>query len=127
MSCGVGHRRGSDLVLLRLWHSPAAVVPIWFLAWEPLYDMGVALKSQKTKTKNPLKMPWCPRPASNGYNYANWKHNAYELVATEMCNNIFLVWCNSTIKWNIFKRNIIHILQVILIFLSLNSYSLEIL
>ena len=43
-SCGVGHRRGSDLVLLWLWRRPAAVAPIQPLAWEPPYAMGAALK-----------------------------------------------------------------------------------
>ena len=35
MSCGVGHRRGPDLVLLWLWHRPDATAPIGPLAWEP--------------------------------------------------------------------------------------------
>ena len=49
MSCGVGRRHGSDMVLLWLWRSLAAVAPIRPLAWEPLYAMGVALKSKKNK------------------------------------------------------------------------------
>ena len=32
VSCGVGHRRGSDLVLLWLWCRPAAEAPIQPLA-----------------------------------------------------------------------------------------------
>ena len=56
MSYGVGHRRGSDLVLLWLWHKPVATAPTRPLAWEPPYASGVALKrqkdkKQKTKTK----------------------------------------------------------------------------
>ena len=47
MSCGVGHRCGSDLALLWLWLWPAAVALIRPLAWEPPYAMGVALKSKK--------------------------------------------------------------------------------
>ena len=43
MSCGVGHRRGSDLVLL--WWRPAAVAPIGPRAWDPPYAAGVALKT----------------------------------------------------------------------------------
>ena len=35
MSCGVGHRHGSNLALLWLWCGPAAVAPIQPLAWEP--------------------------------------------------------------------------------------------
>ena len=48
MSCGVGRRRGLVLVLLWLWCRPAAVALIGTLALEPLYAMGVVLK---TKTK----------------------------------------------------------------------------
>ena len=51
MSCGIGHRRGSDLALLWLWCRPAAIAPIEPLAWEPPYAAGVALKGQKTKKK----------------------------------------------------------------------------
>ena len=49
MSCGVGHRRGSDLVLLWLWHRPVAAALIGPLAWEPPYATGAALKSKKRK------------------------------------------------------------------------------
>ena len=47
MSCGVGHRCSSDLVLLWLW--PVATAPIRPLAWEPPYASGASLKGQKTK------------------------------------------------------------------------------
>ena len=43
VSCGVGHRLGSDLVLLWLWHRPAAVALMRPLAWEPPYTVGMAL------------------------------------------------------------------------------------
>ena len=46
MSCGVGHRCGSDLVLLWLWHRPVATALFRPLAWEPLYAAGVALKKK---------------------------------------------------------------------------------
>ena len=49
MSYGVGGRRGSDAVLLWLWHRPAAVALIRPPAWEPPYAVGVALNRQKTK------------------------------------------------------------------------------
>ena len=50
MSCGVGHRHGSDPVLLWLWHRPAAVAPpIGPLAWEPPCAEGAALKEAKKK------------------------------------------------------------------------------
>ena len=47
MSCGVGHRRGSDAVLLWLWHWLAAVAPMRPLAWELPCAEGVALKRQQ--------------------------------------------------------------------------------
>ena len=49
MSCGVAHRRGSDLALLWLWRRLAAVALIRPLAWEPPYVVGAALKSKKKK------------------------------------------------------------------------------
>ena len=45
MSCGVGHRHGSDLVLL--WHRPAAAALIQPLALELPFGAGAALKRQK--------------------------------------------------------------------------------
>ena len=49
MSCGVGHRRGSDPELLQPWQRLAAIAPIGPLAWEPPYAAGVALKRKKEK------------------------------------------------------------------------------
>ena len=49
MNCGVGHRYGSDLELLWLWHRPAATAPIEPLAWEHPYAMGAALEKTKDK------------------------------------------------------------------------------
>ena len=49
MSCGVGRRRGSDLVLLWLWYRPAATALIRPLAWEPPYAAGAALEKTKKK------------------------------------------------------------------------------
>ena len=51
MSCGVGRRRGSDLVLLWLWCRPVAATPIEPLLWEPPCTVGAALKRQKRKKK----------------------------------------------------------------------------
>ena len=51
MSCGVGHRHGLDLVLLRLWHRLAATAPLRPLDWEPPYAMGAALKKKRQKKK----------------------------------------------------------------------------
>ena len=50
MNCGVGRRRGSDLVLW-LWHRAATTAPIRPLAWVPPYAMGVALKRHVQKKK----------------------------------------------------------------------------
>ena len=46
MSCGVGHRRGSDPALLWLWRRPATVALIRPLAWEPPYAADAALETQ---------------------------------------------------------------------------------
>ena len=51
MSCVVGHRHGSDLVLLWLWRRPAAEALIRPLAWDPSYAAGAALKRLKKKKK----------------------------------------------------------------------------
>ena len=51
VSCGVGHRCGSDPTLLWLWCRPAAVAPIRPLAREPPSAAGEALKSKKKKKK----------------------------------------------------------------------------
>ena len=52
MSCGVGHRRVLDLVLLWLWHRLAAAPLIRLLAWELPYTSGAALERQKTEIDN---------------------------------------------------------------------------
>ena len=49
VSCGVGRRRGSDPLLLRLWCRPAAIAPIRPLSWEPAYAGCVALKKTNKK------------------------------------------------------------------------------
>ena len=57
MSCGVGHRRGSDHTrgsdptLLWQWYKLVATAPIRPLAWEPPYARGAVLE----KTKRPKK------------------------------------------------------------------------
>ena len=55
LPCSVGHRHGSDPVLLCLWHRPAAIAPIEPLAWEPPCAMGPALEKTKNKIKNKNK------------------------------------------------------------------------
>ena len=54
MSCGVGQRFGSDLVLLWLWRRPAATAPIGLLAWEPPCAMGMAQEMAKRQKKKKL-------------------------------------------------------------------------
>ena len=49
MSCGVGHRCGSDPALLWLWLRPAATAPIIPLAWKPPHATGTALERKKDK------------------------------------------------------------------------------
>ena len=70
MSCGVVRRHGSDLVLLCLWHWPAATALNRPLAWNLHMLRGAALKRQKKKRvtikipiaahgdKNPTKCLW---------------------------------------------------------------------
>ena len=60
MSCGVGCRHGSDLVLLWLWRRPAAVVLTQLLAWEPPYAAGAALKTKTKKKEKSTGVPWWP-------------------------------------------------------------------
>ena len=55
MSCGVGHRPGSDPALLWLWRRLAATAPMAPLAWEPPYAAGVAVKDKKT---NKIELSW---------------------------------------------------------------------
>ena len=47
VSCGVGRRRGSDLVLLWLWCRPAAEALIQPLAWESPYAARAAVEKAK--------------------------------------------------------------------------------
>ena len=49
VSCGVGRRRGLDLMLLPLWGRPAAIAPIRPLAWKRPYAVSADLKKKKKK------------------------------------------------------------------------------
>ena len=51
MSCGIGHKRGSDLALLWLWHRPVATAPNRPLAWEPPYAVGAVQEMAKRQKK----------------------------------------------------------------------------
>ena len=55
MSCGVGCRRGSDLMFLVAVGRLAATALIRPLAWEPPYATGAALKRTKKKKKTHTK------------------------------------------------------------------------
>ena len=55
MSCGVGHRHGSDPTFLWLWCRPEATAPIRPLAWEPPYAAGAALEKAKRQKKKKKK------------------------------------------------------------------------
>ena len=57
LQLSVGHRCSSDLVLLWLWHRPAAAALICPLAWELSYAADAALKIKKKKLKNKTKLP----------------------------------------------------------------------
>ena len=56
MSCGIGHRYGSDPMLLWLWCRPVAVAQIRPQAWEPPYAVGTALKTKNKKQTNKQKL-----------------------------------------------------------------------
>ena len=55
VSCGVGCRRGSDLVLLWLWRRLAAVAPIGPLTWELHVPRERPKKWQNDKKKEKKK------------------------------------------------------------------------
>ena len=59
MNCDVGHRRGSDPVLLRLWCRRTAAALIRPLAQELPYAVGAALKSKLNKELKCLKAGNC--------------------------------------------------------------------
>ena len=56
VSCSVGHRCSSDLMLLWLWRSPVAVTLIIPLGWEPPYAVGAALKKKNQKKHKTYEM-----------------------------------------------------------------------
>ena len=58
MSCGVGHRRGTDPALLWLWRRLAAATPIRSLVQELPYATPAALKSRGKKKKK--RNYWSP-------------------------------------------------------------------
>ena len=94
MSCGVGHRQVSDLVLLWLWYRLAATAPIRPLAWDSPYAAGVALK-KKTKdrdVKRKQRLQWY-KARSQGLWAASgsWKRQENGCFPRASVRNIFLV------------------------------------
>ena len=71
MSCGVGHRCGSDPALLWLCYRPAAVALIRPLAWESPYAAGAALKGKKIKIKITLDLLHKPKQAEDLYTHGS--------------------------------------------------------
>ena len=59
MTCGVGHRRGSDLALLWLWFRPAAAALIQVLTWEFPHAEGAAVKSNNNNINIILNKKYC--------------------------------------------------------------------
>ena len=55
MSCRVGHRCGSDLALLWLWHRPADAALIRPLAWEFPYATSAAQRKKERKKEAIIK------------------------------------------------------------------------
>ena len=78
MSCGVGHRCGSDIALLWLWLwlwcRPAAVALIIPLAWKPPYTECSPKKQKQNKTKQNKKKP------NNPFLFVLWKYNIVSQV-----------------------------------------------
>ena len=56
MSCGVGHRHGSDLAMVWLSCKPEATAPIQPLAWEPPYAPGATQEMAKRQKINKIKV-----------------------------------------------------------------------
>ena len=54
VSCGVGHRCGSDPKVPWLWHRPEAAALIRALAWELPYAAGAALKKLPKKERKKI-------------------------------------------------------------------------
>ena len=52
MSCGAGRRHSWNPALLQPWLRLVATAPIGPLAWEPPYDVSVALEIQKDNNNN---------------------------------------------------------------------------
>ena len=59
MSCGVGHRHGSDPASKWLWRRPEVAAQIGPLAWQILYAAGVDLKRKEKKNERVRDLGIC--------------------------------------------------------------------
>jgi len=98
VSCGVGHRLGSDLVLLWLWCRPAAIAPIRPLAWKPPYAADVAIIKEKEKEKE--RNNTLPFPVTTLHSflkaavfYSCENHLAFIFLKSDILLNIFFKLC----------------------------------
>ena len=73
MSCGVDHKRGSDLALLWFWRRLAAAAPVRPLAWEPPYVAGEAQEMARRQKKS----TWPPNVLFTCYE-VKWKLQTLE-------------------------------------------------
>ena len=80
ISCGVGHRHGSDSVLLWLWRRPVATAPIKPLAWEPPYTAGAAPRRQTNKNPG----------GNNGMKKNQWRrhHSLCPLLSSHLLGGL---------------------------------------
>ena len=85
LSCGVGHRRGSHLVLAWMWCRPAAAVLILHLAWELTYTMSVVLK-KTPKTKKQTKNYGSKKKSSLFFLYCSFQLNLYPGILSSGLN-----------------------------------------
>ena len=81
----MGGRRGSDLVLLRLWLwcGPAATALIGPLAWEPPYATGEALEKTERQKKKKKKKKDCLQTFTHLFRYDWFKLSFPKCLALE--------------------------------------------
>ena len=94
MSCGVGRRHGSDLVVL--WYRLAATAPMRPLAWEPPHAAGAVLRKNTKYQKKKKKKK-------------TLKKRSFFLCEKQLKNIFFRIW-NISIKFAkmLFLQNFRH-------------------
>ena len=90
MSCGVGHRLGSDLSLLWLWCRPAAVDPIRPLAWEPPYAVSAL--------PPPKKVIYIPTNSVGNFPFLHTLSNIYYFLMF-FDDGFFLMAILTGVRW----------------------------